>query len=291
MTEGKVLPYLDIPFQHASPEILKAMKRPAAQDKTLARIKTVARGMPGADAALDLHRRLSRRDRFRFCLSARLARGSRDRSRRLLQVRAGRGRFVECARRCRARGDQAGALECADGAAAEDFRAPAEAQGRHPAAGHHRRSRPDRLEGPLQGRRAARSTARSISRAAVRCESARSSPRRSSARTNTTCTAASPDSSFSARVFLRTGSLRGKPCAPLTAPAVRLYGPRHDPEPDQPPRQLSVVARSTMMGRAVSDDNAEQLDQQRFREGRTLKSAAFLRFGLPFHLNHRGVST
>jgi ribosomal protein S12 methylthiotransferase len=39
MVEGKVLPYLDIPFQHASPEILKAMKRPAAQDKTLARIK------------------------------------------------------------------------------------------------------------------------------------------------------------------------------------------------------------------------------------------------------------
>jgi ribosomal protein S12 methylthiotransferase len=39
MAEGKVLPYLDIPFQHASPEILKAMKRPAAQDKTLARIK------------------------------------------------------------------------------------------------------------------------------------------------------------------------------------------------------------------------------------------------------------
>jgi ribosomal protein S12 methylthiotransferase len=39
MTEGKILPYLDIPFQHASPEILKAMKRPAAQEKTLARIK------------------------------------------------------------------------------------------------------------------------------------------------------------------------------------------------------------------------------------------------------------
>src|ERR1700692_3550763 len=40
MTEGKILPYLDIPFQHASPEILKAMKRPAAQEKTLARIKS-----------------------------------------------------------------------------------------------------------------------------------------------------------------------------------------------------------------------------------------------------------
>ena len=39
MNEGKVLPYLDIPFQHASPDVLKAMKRPAAQDKTLARIK------------------------------------------------------------------------------------------------------------------------------------------------------------------------------------------------------------------------------------------------------------
>jgi acetylornithine/N-succinyldiaminopimelate aminotransferase len=38
-----------------------------------------------------------------------------------------------------------------------------------------------------------------------------------------------------------------------------------------------------MMGRAVSDENAEQLDQQRSREGRTLKSAAFSRFGLPFH--------
>jgi ribosomal protein S12 methylthiotransferase len=39
MTEGKVLPYLDIPFQHASPEVLKAMRRPAAQEKTLARIR------------------------------------------------------------------------------------------------------------------------------------------------------------------------------------------------------------------------------------------------------------
>jgi ribosomal protein S12 methylthiotransferase len=38
MADGKVLPYLDIPFQHASPDVLRAMKRPAAQDKTLARI-------------------------------------------------------------------------------------------------------------------------------------------------------------------------------------------------------------------------------------------------------------
>ena len=39
MAQGKILPYLDIPFQHASPKVLKAMKRPAFEDKTLARIK------------------------------------------------------------------------------------------------------------------------------------------------------------------------------------------------------------------------------------------------------------
>jgi ribosomal protein S12 methylthiotransferase len=38
MAEGKILPYLDIPFQHASPRILKAMRRPAHQEKTLERI-------------------------------------------------------------------------------------------------------------------------------------------------------------------------------------------------------------------------------------------------------------
>ena len=39
MIEGKVLPYLDIPFQHASPAVLKQMRRPAAQETTLGRIK------------------------------------------------------------------------------------------------------------------------------------------------------------------------------------------------------------------------------------------------------------
>src|SRR5690606_27523476 len=39
MAEGKLLPYLDIPFQHASPRILKLMKRPAHAENTLARIK------------------------------------------------------------------------------------------------------------------------------------------------------------------------------------------------------------------------------------------------------------
>lgn len=39
MAEGKILPYLDIPFQHASPRLLKLMKRPGNQEKTLERIK------------------------------------------------------------------------------------------------------------------------------------------------------------------------------------------------------------------------------------------------------------
>lgn len=38
MAEGRILPYLDIPFQHASPKVLKAMRRPAHQEKTLERI-------------------------------------------------------------------------------------------------------------------------------------------------------------------------------------------------------------------------------------------------------------
>lgn len=39
MAAGKIVPYLDIPFQHASPKILKAMKRPAAAENNLERIK------------------------------------------------------------------------------------------------------------------------------------------------------------------------------------------------------------------------------------------------------------
>ena len=39
MAQGKILPYLDIPFQHASPSVLKAMKRPAHAENTLERIR------------------------------------------------------------------------------------------------------------------------------------------------------------------------------------------------------------------------------------------------------------
>ena len=39
MAEGKILPYLDIPFQHASPQVLKNMRRPAHGEKTLERLR------------------------------------------------------------------------------------------------------------------------------------------------------------------------------------------------------------------------------------------------------------
>jgi ribosomal protein S12 methylthiotransferase len=39
MAEGKILPYLDIPFQHAAPRILKLMKRPASAEKVLERVR------------------------------------------------------------------------------------------------------------------------------------------------------------------------------------------------------------------------------------------------------------
>ena len=46
MAEGRILPYLDIPFQHASPRILKLMKRPAAAEKVLARIHAWRKACP-----------------------------------------------------------------------------------------------------------------------------------------------------------------------------------------------------------------------------------------------------
>ncbi len=46
MAEGRVLPYLDIPLQHASPRILKAMRRPAAGEKALKRIQEWRRLCP-----------------------------------------------------------------------------------------------------------------------------------------------------------------------------------------------------------------------------------------------------
>jgi ribosomal protein S12 methylthiotransferase len=47
MAEGKILPYLDIPFQHAAPRILKLMKRPASAEKVLERVRRWREICPG----------------------------------------------------------------------------------------------------------------------------------------------------------------------------------------------------------------------------------------------------
>ena len=46
MQDGQILPYLDVPFQHATPRILKLMKRPAATEKTLERIQAWRKWCP-----------------------------------------------------------------------------------------------------------------------------------------------------------------------------------------------------------------------------------------------------
>lgn len=46
MADGRILPYLDIPFQHSSPSVLRAMRRPANQEKTLNRIAAWRRAVP-----------------------------------------------------------------------------------------------------------------------------------------------------------------------------------------------------------------------------------------------------
>ncbi len=46
MAEGRVLPYLDVPFQHASPSVLRAMRRPGAMERTLERVQAWRAAVP-----------------------------------------------------------------------------------------------------------------------------------------------------------------------------------------------------------------------------------------------------
>ena len=70
MAEGKILPYLDVPFQHASPAILKAMRRPANQVKVLERLAAWRTICPDLDRPFDLYRRFPGGEYGRFRLSA-----------------------------------------------------------------------------------------------------------------------------------------------------------------------------------------------------------------------------
>ena len=92
MAEGKILPYLDIPFQHASPAVLKAMRRPAHQEKTLERIARWRKICPDLAIRSTFIVGFPGETEEDFQYAARLAEGSAARPRRLLQVRAGRRR-------------------------------------------------------------------------------------------------------------------------------------------------------------------------------------------------------
>ncbi len=154
MAEGKVLPYLDIPFQHASPAVLKSMRRPAHQEKTLERIRrwreicpdlairsTFIVGFPGeteADFELLLdwlkEAKLERVGCFRY----EPVRGAPANDLAAPVPRRGQG----------------GALAPLHEDAAGDQRQAPEGQGRPAHAGDHRRGRKRRRQGPLEMGRA-----------------------------------------------------------------------------------------------------------------------------------------
>lgn len=61
MAQGKVpLPYLDIPFQHASPTLLRKMRRPGQVERTLERIKSWREQVPNLTIRSTFYRRLPR---------------------------------------------------------------------------------------------------------------------------------------------------------------------------------------------------------------------------------------
>jgi ribosomal protein S12 methylthiotransferase len=124
-----LLPYLDIPFQHAHPDTLRRMARPAAAERTLDEIGPGAR-LPRHHAALHLHRRLPRRDRGGVPDAARLDGRGAARPRGLLQVRKRRRRAVERAARSRARRGEGRALAPLHGKGAGDLGGEAAGQGR-----------------------------------------------------------------------------------------------------------------------------------------------------------------
>ena len=110
MAEGLVLPYLDIPFQHAHPDVLRRMARPAAAARTLDEIAAWRADLPRPHPALHLHRRLPRRDRGRIPDPARLAGRGATGPGRLLPVRKRRRCAVERPARPCARRGEAGPL-------------------------------------------------------------------------------------------------------------------------------------------------------------------------------------
>ena len=101
MADGRMLPYLDIPFQHASPTVLKAMRRPAHQEKTLERIARWRELCPDLAVRSTFIVGFPGETDEDFRAPARLAERSEAVARGLLQIRACRRRRGQCAARPR----------------------------------------------------------------------------------------------------------------------------------------------------------------------------------------------
>jgi ribosomal protein S12 methylthiotransferase len=104
MAEGRILPYLDVPFQHASARVLKAMKRPASAEDNLERLQGMADGVPRAYGPEHFHYRFSWRDRSRVRGIAGFHQGSPPRPGGLFCLFAGGRRGGQRAARCGASG-------------------------------------------------------------------------------------------------------------------------------------------------------------------------------------------
>ncbi|KAI1690889.1 ribosomal protein S12 methylthiotransferase RimO [Ditylenchus destructor] len=91
MAEGLILPYLDIPFQHASPSVLRTMRRPANEAKVLERLRNWRSIAPRHHDPLDLRGRLPRRDRRGLPVPPGLAGRGAARPRRRVPLRAVEG--------------------------------------------------------------------------------------------------------------------------------------------------------------------------------------------------------
>ncbi len=89
MAEGRLLPYLDIPFQHGSPAVLKRMRRPAAQEKTLARIARWREICPALTIRSTFIVGFPGESEEEFSELLAFTRGGATRPRRLLPIRAG----------------------------------------------------------------------------------------------------------------------------------------------------------------------------------------------------------
>ena len=156
MAEGRVLPYLDIPFQHASPRVLKAMRRPGNQERTLDRIRAWRAACPDLTLRSTFIVGFPGETEEDFETAARLAGRSQARPGRRLRIRAGQGRGGERPRpRARPPEVKRRPPQALHAAGAGDQREKARGQGRPAARGYRRRGRRAFGERPHQGRRAA----------------------------------------------------------------------------------------------------------------------------------------